>query len=55
MPDKKKPIRKGHQPIKRGYQPEQQPISPSPVEGGYQPPTSEGDNPANEPVPPKEE
>ena len=52
MTDQKKPIREGYQP-----EHEQQPTTPSdhPVEGGYQPPTSEGDNPANEPTPPKEE
>ena len=50
MTDQKKPIREG-------YQPEQQPTTPSEhsVKGGYQPPTSESDNPANEPLPPKEE
>jgi len=57
MTDQKKPIREGYQPIKKGYQPEQQPTTPSESvsEGGYQPTTNEGDNPANEPSPPKEE
>jgi len=53
MTDEKKPIQEGYQPVKRGYQPTT-PVKPD-FEGGYQPTTSEGDNPANEPSPPKEE
>ncbi len=57
MVDEKKPTGEVHQPFKRGYQPEKQPTTPSEPapKSGYQPTTSEGDNPANEPSPPKEE
>jgi len=57
MTDKKR-IDEGYSPsrVKKGYQP-QKPSTPKPdggeVTGGYQPPTSEGDNPGNKPPPKK--
>jgi hypothetical protein len=54
MSDRKKQINDGWQPRKHGWQPKtpnSESEKPKP-EGGYQPTTSEGENPGN---PPKEE
>lgn len=57
MSDEETTLIKGYQPFQRGYQPQSEPTSPSEPkpQGGYQPTTSGGDNPANPPAPPKEE
>ena len=58
MPSKKN-IEKGYKPStnNRGYQPPSKPSTEKPnggdVTGGYQPTTSQGDNPGNKPPPKK--
>jgi len=53
MTNDRKPLNEGYQPqrIEKGYQPAKTPShqeGPNP-QGGYQPTTSEGDNPTNNP------
>lgn len=57
MSEEKTRLIEGYQPFEKGYQPQSESISPSEPkpQGGYQPTTSGGDNPANQPTPPKEE
>ena len=45
----------GYQPENKGYQPKENPPAHRPATDGYQPTTNEGNNPSNNPSPPKEE